>query len=142
MKKTFIVLLTFFLIIVCMLYAFKIKKESEGRELKKYNLEFENYLNKTIYGADLATLINKAVNLNEENNIQKDEHNHYIENGENSLKIEVKLSYTKKTYSMEESYNNDTSEFVKYFNSNIFKCNQIFYHKNTGKVSKMMFEQN
>lgn len=141
MKKLLIILIILFLIIVFSIYALKINKESEARSLKKYNLEYEEYLNKTIYGTDLATLINKAVNSNENNKIEKDENNYYIENEKNSLKIEIKMTITKKTYPMEEIYNKDTAEFIKYFNTEKFECTKIEYHKKTGKVSKLIFEQ-
>lgn len=141
MKKIIAILIILFLIIVFALYALKINKESNIRALKKYNAEYENYLNKDIFGAELATLINKTISLNEKNNIEKDEHEHYIENDLNSIKIEIKINFTKKTYSMEEFYNNDTAEFVKYFELEEFKCIKIEYHKKTGKVSKLTFEQ-
>ena len=141
MKKIVLIIFIVFLIIVFWLYALKIKQESKVREIKKYNTEYEAYLNKTIYGADLATLINKAVNSNEKNHIKKDKNKHYIENEKDSIKIEIKINLTNKTYSMEEFYNNDTAEFVKFFNAIEFKCNEILYHKETGKVSKMIFEQ-
>lgn len=141
MKKIIAILIILFLIIVFAIYALKINKESNIRALKKYNAEYENYLNKDIFGAELATLINKTISLNEKNNIEKDEHEHYIENDLNSIKIEIKINFTKKTYSMEEFYNNDTAEFVKYFELEEFKCIKIEYHKKTGKVSKLTFEQ-
>ncbi len=141
MKKLLIVLITLFLIIVFSIYALKINKTNELRSLKQYNAEYEEYLNKTIYGTDLATIINKAVNLNENNQIEKDEKNYYIENDENSIKVEIKMKITKKTYPMEEIYNKDTAEFIKYFNAEEFKCTSIEYHQKTGKVSKLTFEQ-
>ncbi|MGN1310250.1 MAG: hypothetical protein ACI4VP_00815 [Clostridia bacterium] len=141
MKKLLAVLIILFLIIIFSIYALKINKESSKRALEKYNNEYEFYLNKTIYGADLATIINKVINLNESNKVQKDEKNYYIENEENSIKIEIKMSLTEKTYPMEEIYNKNTAEFVKYFNVIEFKCTSIEYHKETGKISKMFFEQ-
>lgn len=141
MKKLLIILITLFLIIVFSVYAFKINKTNELRNLKKYNAEYEEYLSKTIHGTDLATLINKAVNLNEKNKIEKNEKKYYIENDENSIKIEIKMNATKKTYPMEEIYNNDTAEFIKYFNTEKFKCTNIEYHRKTGKVSRLTFEQ-
>ena len=111
------------------------------RIIKKYNAPYEIYLNKTIQGSELATIINKAINLNETNNIKKNKKNYYIENDKDSLKIEIKMQITDKTYPMEEIYNNDTAEFVKYFNLEKFNCTKIEYHKETGKISKMLFEQ-
>ena len=73
--------------------------------------------------------------------IEKDKKNYYIENDENSLKIEIKLLLTNKTYSMEEFYNNDITRFVQNFSLAKFKCSNIEYHKKTGKISRIMFEE-
>lgn len=140
-NKILIILITLFLIIILSIYALKISKQSSSRALENYNKEYETYLDKTIYGTELATLINKVVNLNENNDIKKDENNHFIDNEENSIKIEITMLLTEKTYPMEEFYNNDTAEFVKYFNLIKFKCTSLDYHKKTGKISKMFFEQ-
>lgn len=140
-NKILIILITLFLIFIFSLYALKINNEASLRNLKKYNSEFENYLEKRIYGTELATLINKVININENNNVKKDDKNYFIENEENSIKIEIKMLLTEKTYPMEEFYNNNTSEFVKYFNLVEFKCTRIEYHNKTGKIKKMYFEQ-
>ena len=84
---------------------------------------------------------NKVIDINKKNHIKKDENNYYIENEDNSIKIEIKLLITEKTYPMEEIYNKDISEFVKHFSLENFKCTGIEYHKRTGKISKMLFEQ-
>lgn len=141
MKKLLIILLILFMIIIFSIYALFISKKVQTNNLTNYNREFEKYLNKTIYGTELATLINKVTNINENNKIEKNEKNHYIENEENSIKIEITMLLTEKTYPMEEIYNTDTAEFVKYFNLEKFKCTKIEYHKKTGKISKMLFEQ-
>ena len=139
--KLLFVLIGLFLIIVIAVYLLILNIKRDNLKINTYNEQYEYYLNKNITGLDLATLINKTINLNEKNSIEKDENNHYIENKDNSIKIEIKLSATKKTYSMEEFYNNDTSEFVKYFAEENFKCVEIKYHKETGKVSMLIFEQ-
>lgn len=141
MKKLLIILLILFMIIIFSIYALFLNNKAQINRIKNYNSEYETYLDKTIYGTELATLINKVVNVNEKNKIEKDEKNHYIENEENSIKIEITMLLTEKTYPMEEIYNTDTAEFVKYFNLENFKCTKIEYHKETGKVSKMLFEQ-
>ena len=46
-----------------------------------------------------------------------------------------------KTYPMELIYKNNITNFVKNFNVILFKCTNIEYHKTTGKVSKLIFEQ-
>lgn len=141
MKKVLIILLILFMIIIFSIYALFITNKAQTNNLRNYNREYEEYLDKTIYGTELATLINKATNVNEKNKIEKDKKNHYIENEENSIKIEITMLLTEKTYPMEEIYNTDTAEFVKHFNLEKFKCTKIEYHNKTGKISKMLFEQ-
>ena len=141
MKKLLLILLSLFIIIIFSIYGLLINKEKQNHNLVNYNREYEQYLNKTIKGTDLATLINKVINTNEKNSIQKDENNYYLENQENSIKIEIKLILTEKIYPMEEIYNKNTDQFVKYFNLEDFKCTNIEYHNKTGKISKMLFEQ-
>lgn len=141
MKKLLVILLILFMIIIFSIYALFLTNKAQNNTLRNYNKEYEEYLDKTIYGTELATLINRVTNVNENNKIAKDEKNHYIENEENSIKIEITMLLTEKTYPMEEIYNTDTAEFVKHFNLEKFKCTKIEYHNKTGKVSKMLFEQ-
>lgn len=140
-KKIPIILIILFLIIVFSMYALFLNKRDEQRHLQNYNQEYESYLNRKINGVELATLINKVVNLNEKNNIKKDTRKYYIENDENSIKVQIKIIDTDKTYAMEEIYKNDTSEFVKFFGQEEFECTKIEYHAKTGKVKNMFFEQ-
>ena len=135
-----IVLMSVF-IIICLIYAKLNKNEEETKELIKYNLEYEEYTKKQITGAELATLIGKAVKQNEKNKIKKDENNYFIENKENSIKIYLKMITIENTYPMEEIYNNKISEFVKNFNDIMFICTNVEYHDETGKISKMIFEE-
>lgn len=140
-NKLLIALIILLIIIICSIYLLNINKRVEGLNLKRYNQEYEQFLDKQINGTELATLINKAINQNEKNKIKKDKNNHYIENEENSIKIDVKITLTDKTYSMEEFFNNDTAEFVKYFSEENFKCISIEYHESTGMVGKLVFIQ-
>lgn len=141
MKKLLLVLLVLFTIIIFSVYGLLINNQKQSNTLKNYNKEYERYLDKIINGTELATLINQVINVNENNEIKKDKNNYYIEDGENSIKIEIKMILTEKTYPMEEIYNKDTAEFVKYFSLEGFKCTQIEYHSKTGKISRMLFEQ-
>ena len=115
--------------------------QTQNKEVKKQNLEYEYYLNKTVYGTEVATLISKAVDQNEKLKIAKDENGRYIDNGENSIKIDLKMKTIDKTYPMEEIYNSQISNFVQNFNLIEFKCTNIEYHKETGKISKLIFEE-
>ena len=141
MKKTLILLIIIFFIIIAVISINIMDLQSQQKEIKNENASFEKYFNKEILGTELATLINKTVEQNEKNNIQKDNKNYYIENEENSIKIYLKMSTIEKTYPMEEIYVNNTSNFVKNFNFIKFKCTSIEYHKRTGKISKLIFEE-
>lgn len=141
MKKIIVVLLLLLIIIIFSMYALVINTKAQTRTLKNYNKEYEEYLNKTIYGTELATLINKVTNINENNKVEKDKKEHYIENNKNSIKIDITMLLTEKTYPMEEIYNTDTAQFIKHFDLETFKCTKIEYHEETGKISKMLFEQ-
>lgn len=141
MKKTILILLTIFFVIIISTYLFLQNAVQSKKLVLKENAEYEKYCIQEIQGVELATLINKAIDENEKNNIKKDKKNYYIENDENSIKIEIKMYDTEKTYAMEEIYNNNITEFIKYFNFTNFKCTNKEWHKKTGRISKMVFEE-
>lgn len=141
MKKTLLLVAIPIIIILFSVLGLLINKNTTLKHVKQLNSEYEYYLGKQVYGLDLATLINKAVNQNENNHISKNENGYYIENDENSIKIEVKMISKEKAYPMEVFYNNDITRFVDNFNLIYFKCTNIEYHKKTGQISKMMFEE-
>lgn len=141
MKKTFLLITAVILIIIFTILGYIIQKREEQNKLISYNKEYEYYLNKQIYGTEVATLINKVIEQNQKNEIPKDENGYYIENDTNSIKIELKMITIEKTYQMETIYNNKMENFIKNFNIILFKCTNIEYHKKTGKISKITFEQ-
>ena len=141
MKNTLFIILAIVFITICIICASLINIRAEKAEIKKENLEYEKILNKEILGTDVATLISKAVDKNERNNVQKDEKGHYIDNRKNSIRIDLKMITIEKTYPMEEIYNNKISSFVQNFNFISFKCTSIEYHEKTGRVSKLVFEE-
>ena len=141
MKKTFFIVSAVIFIIICMVYTFLIDLRAEKQEIEKDNMQYEQYLNQEILGTELATLISKVVDQNERNNIQKDEKGYYINNGETSIKIDLKMTTIDKTYPMEEIYNNKITSFVENFNFVSFECTSIEYHKKTGRISKLVFEE-
>ena len=141
MKHSLLIILATFFIIICIICVILINWQSENNEIKKENSVYEEYLNKEISGTELATIINKAVDNNEKNNVQKDKNGYYIDNEINSIKIDLKMSTVKKTYPMEEIYNNEIATFVQNFNTIKFKCTNIEYHAKTKKVSKLIFAE-
>ena len=143
MKK---IIIFFVIILICVItiglrfYSYKAEQEILAAE----NQEFEQYANKEIYGIDLGSIINKAVDKNTKNNIQKDENNIFIQNDTNSIEIEVAMKETDTTYKtvrMEQIYNKGTELFIQLFIDIKFKCSKVEYHDSTGKIKYMLFEQ-
>lgn len=143
MKKTFIIILVILLTIIAMFSIVIKAKQDDEKALKQINAEYEQYLGKVVYGTDVTTLINKAIdnNNNPKYNIQKDENGLYINDNKYCIKIELNMVTVEKVYQMEQIYNAGITEFVKNFNLVTFKCDKIEYHKETGRISKIVFTE-
>ncbi len=140
MKKIAIFLLIV-VIIICIIFGLYINYKTNYNIYRKENLEFETYLNKEIYGAELVTVINKAINKNEQNAVDKDNKGIYLNNDENSIKIEIMITDNDTIYPMEIIYNGGTQNFISNYRNIQFKCVDIKYHDTTHKVKYMLFEQ-
>ena len=113
---------------------------------KQANQEYEQYLAQDIYGTDVVTLINKAIDNNKKHNVQTAEDGKYIENNENSIIIELVMITDEEnqettTYRMETIYKVGISEFISNFNTAKFKITNVQYHNQTGKISNITIEQ-
>lgn len=139
--RKFIILFSIVIIVVAVVSLNYMNYTNEQNEVKRYNLEFEKNYQKEIYGIDLTTTINKVINNNEKNNVEINEAKKYINNDINSINIDIKMLDTDSTYSMETLYNGGIEKFVEYYGNVQFKCTQIDYHKSTGKVKYLQFEQ-
>lgn len=141
MKKYIITILILVAIVISsMLYAYNTYKKNI-QDLKDYNNEFTKYQNTEIAGTEIATILNKAVNNNEQNKIQKDEKGMYIENDENSIKIDIYIKDNDTTYSMETIYNMGVEKFINSFSLETFKITETQYHSKTGKIKYIKLEQ-
>jgi len=139
--KRIIVLLSVVVIIIVIVAFNYMGYKREYNSIQKYNLEFESYYQKEIYGTDLTTIINKVINNNEKNNVEKDKNKKYIDNNLDSIDIEIKMIDIDEIYEMETLYNGGIEKFVQHYSNIQFKCTQIEYHKKTGKVKYLHFEQ-
>lgn len=139
--KKIAIFFTMLVIVVCIIFGIYINYKANYNTYRKENLEFEAYLNKEIYGAELVTVINKAVNRNEKNNVEKDNKGIYSNNNENSINIEIMITDNDTIYPMEIIYNGGTQNFVINYRDIQFKCVDIKYHDTTHKVKYMLFEQ-
>lgn len=140
MKKFIIIFIAVVIAVVAAIYGY-FTYNNQANKIKKENAEYEKYYNTEIYGAELATIINKAINSNESNNTQKDNKGKYIENEQNSIKIDIKIIDNDTIYDMETFYSNGIDRFVENFNTIKFKCVNISYHTETGRIKDMLFEQ-
>lgn len=140
MKKTIaVVLLLLVIVSVVVVIQFQNAQKLE-KEIQKYNMEYEEYNTTDLNGLDITTIINKAVNSNEKNEIAKEENGFYIDNGQNSIIIEIKMIINGKTYRMEQINELGIGSFTEYFAEVNFDCTKVEYHKETGKISYMLFE--
>lgn len=140
MKKIAIFFAIVVIIVVSMFYLY-INYKNNYNSIKKDNKQYEIYYNQEIYGNDLATVINRAMDSNYKNKIEKDSKGKYIENDENSINIDIKMIDDDKVYNMETFFNGGISEFTSYYNQIKFKCTKIDYHKETNRIKYMLFEQ-
>lgn len=140
MKKIALFFLIIIIIIVGVSYIYLNYKASYNNA-KRENMQFESYYNKEIYGTELTTIINKAIDSNDNNEISKDEKGKYIDNKNNSINIDIKIIDNDKTYQMETLYNGGMDKFIQYYSQIEFKCTKIEHHKYTNRVKYMLFEQ-
>lgn len=142
MKNNLIFIISIVIIICAILLSKYYANKEQETQIKKFNSQFEQYNEKSIKGNEIATIINKAVDINERAYIKKDEKGKYIQNDESSINIEIKITDLAqgKIYEMETLYSGGISEFVKYYGQIPFKVTNIMYNSK-GKVKYMLFEQ-
>lgn len=143
MKKIFVCVIIVLVVITIIASVYVSHNNRQIAEIKKVNQEYEIFENKTVMGTDVTTVINKAINSNEKNGIQRNENGFFIENETNSIKVELVMlsDDTTKTYQMETLQKVGLNGFVRNFNLISFKCSKIEYHKSTKYISKIVFEQ-
>ena len=129
------------ILIICTIFAMYISYKANYNISKKSNLSFEKYLNEEVYGSELATVINRAVDRNEKNEVEKNNKGIYQNNDTNSINIEIKMLDDDTIYQMETFYRGGIQNFINYYNNIKFKCVDIKYHSSTNQVKYMLFEQ-
>ena len=142
MKKILIILLILSIILVVGVYSVY-RYRTNVYQIQKQNREYEQYYNINVLGTELISIINKTIDLNTKNNITKDDRGYFVDNGENSIKINVEFKYKNdtKTISMEEIASTGAESFVKVYSTANFKCTKIEYHEKTHNVKNVTFEE-
>lgn len=142
MKKNILLLIGLFIIIVVVVFINLKVADISNTEVKKFNSNYEFYNKDDLNGIDITTVINKATDNNEKNNIAKDENGYYILDDEYSIEIYVVLfnGDETNTYQMEKFNKVGISRFTSAFATATFKCTKIKYHESTGRIASMFFE--
>ena len=140
MKKFIGIFIAVVVIILSLLYGYFTYKNNSNSILKQ-NAEYEKYLNQEIDGTELATIINKIMDSNETNTIDKDIKGKYIDNNLSSIKMDILITDNETLYDAETIYRGGIENFVKNFNIIKFKCTEIKYHETTKKVKYLLFTQ-
>ena len=135
MKKGFIVIALFCLILLLVILYNYNNFNSKQKEIISFNNKYLEFNKDEVKGLDITT-----INDNEKNNIQRNENEEFIEDEENSIKIFLKMKIDGKTYSMESFEKRGMDEFAQYFGGVVFKCIDVTYHKNSGRIATMTFE--
>ena len=142
--------------------------EEEIAKIEKYNKEYNKYLGQYVYGTEVITVINRALNEKETNNndikidlkFEKEQYNYeiqYYKNGKKNgapkritIKKGEELSiYTKNEEGMQTGYSfiypedgsGNPNENIEQLKSKAFRCDKIDYDNKTGKVSYMHFTE-
>ena len=139
--KKIMIFFVIIVIVICTVFYLYLNYKAEYNMAKKANLEFEKYLNEEVYGTDLATIINRAVNNNEKNDVETNNKGIYLNNDKNSISIKIKITDNDTIYQMEKIYSKGIQNFINNFGNIKFKCVDIKYHKSTNKVKYLLFEQ-
>lgn len=140
MKKIAIFLLIIIGIVSTISYLY-LNSINNQRIAQKENIKFEIYKDEEITGAEVTTLINKAINSNQQNEVEKDKKGRYVDNATNSINIDIKFIDNDVTYNIEKIYNNGMDKFLTYYRDIKFKCVDVQYHDKTQKIKYMLFEQ-
>ena len=141
MKKPLILIFSILIVIMIIIFVNIQIIQKNKQKILNYNSEFEYYCKQEILGTDITTLINKAINENEKNDIEKDEKGYYLVNEENSIKVFIKMKAAEEMYPMENFYKAGINDFTRYFGSVKFKSTDIKYHEKTGQISEIYFEE-
>ena len=148
MKRIFLYILVIFIIIIAIVLVHISDKNTQRNEISKFNVQFEQYVGKDIiYGTDVLTIINKAIDSNEKNKIARDENNYYIEDDSLSVKVDIILlskndkgDIEEKTFPMEQLEKAGLDGFVTNFNLTPFEFSSIEYNSQK-RVSKIIVKQ-
>lgn len=141
MKKIIICILSVFLVVICIVSYSAYQKNENTAQIGIDNKTYESYYNKEVLGTDIISIINKAIDSNEKNDIKMGKDGNYIEDEKNSIRIEIKFKELDKVITMERINNVGIEKFWSNYGALSFKCTKIEYHGKNNRVKYMYFEE-
>ena len=144
MKKILIIILIAVVTAIAIFSGRYIELAKKKSEINKINNEFLAYKKSIVKINKIVTLMNRAIDINNKNNIEKDENGIYEENNTNSIKVYLKVKSSDSKMEMERLMLNDKAgvEKVEYaFSDLIFEMTNVEYHQKTGQVKSITFEE-
>lgn len=139
--KKYILLLCIVIIIVSIIGYIYSRYQIQQKDYMNHNKYYENYYEKEITANDLASIINKALDYNETQKIEKDDNGNYKNNGKTSIIVEVKFKDSDDIFKTERISKLGINLFIKNYSNIYFKCTKKEYHENTNYIKYMLFEQ-
>lgn len=140
MKKYILLILLIIIALTSIAYLY-ISYTNNIKKVEISNKIYENLYGKEITGTEFATVINKVIDSNEKNKVQKGEDLKFIDNQVNSIIVEVKFKDSDNVFRIEAIDKNGIENFINLYSNLKFKCIQINYHKKTKLVSYLYFEE-
>ena len=141
MKKTLLFILIALGITLIALSGILVNRKFAENEAKKPNLEYEYILEKEMYGTDVVTIINKAMDNNKRYEIAKDKNGNYINDNRYSIQVEIAFQGMEENFTMEKICTVGLEEFMQAFNVSKFKCINKEYHTETKRLSKIVLQE-
>ena len=129
--KRAVIIVSVVIVAISVFAFYKIQADQKMQDLKKEQSEY-NYLDKTITGSELATLMNKALNKNYKNGVEQGE--------EKAVEIEVKFLDSDKIFKMEALNKAGLQKFVELYSTQSFKCTSQ-KADNQGIINSLFFEE-
>ena len=143
MKKRITIILLVFMIILAFISYKVYNYRKQLLQAQEINNSYKTYENIQILGTQLISIINRTIDINEKNDIEKDNQGLYIENNKNSIKVYIEFIYGKetRTIEMEKIANNGIDSFIDIYSTADFKCTNISYHEKTNNVKSLTFTE-
>lgn len=141
MKKIIILILIAVTVAISMIFVNYTEYRNKLAQVNKINKEFTAYENNIMQISTVITIMNKAIQLNTENDIQKDENNFFIENETNSIKVFLEIRSRESVIPMEDLILGKKAGIEKVsfaFSDMLFKIDNIEYHEKTGQIKKII----